>query len=77
MPAPKPLSQNESPLSKAAARWLMAEKQHLQPHALYLLDLAHWGLENKVEDEWRRWSYRWATWREVNPPQWALRVPAG
>jgi hypothetical protein len=26
MPAPKPLPENESPLSKAAARWLMAEK---------------------------------------------------
>ncbi len=52
MPAPKTLPQNESPLSKAALKWLMKERVHAPPWELHLLDLAHWGLENKVEGEW-------------------------
>jgi hypothetical protein len=85
MPAPKPLPENESPLSKAAARWLMAEKQHLEPHALYLLDLAYWGLENKVEGEWPD-RHRPAVeqqvgllfgWKPANVIGWLLSNPNG
>jgi hypothetical protein len=43
---------NRSPLNKAAWKWLKEARQSPEPHYLYLLSLAAWGLENGVEGDW-------------------------
>jgi hypothetical protein len=53
MPAqPHSLPQNDSPLNRAAHKWLMQARAAGEPHYLHLLNLAWWGLENGAEGEW-------------------------
>jgi hypothetical protein len=50
---PHELPQNSLPLNQAALHWLReAQAAPLEPHRLYLLSLAFWGLENGAEGEW-------------------------
>src|SRR6516225_3155718 len=43
---------NNNPLNKAAWKWLREAKQPTDQHALYLLDLAWWGLHHGAEGDW-------------------------
>jgi len=46
------LPQNNTPLNRAAKRWLeKAKGGDPTPHDLHLLSLAYWGLENGVQGE--------------------------
>jgi hypothetical protein len=46
------LLQNKSPLNKAALEWLREANESTEPHHLYLLSLAAWGLANGSEGDW-------------------------
>jgi hypothetical protein len=46
------LAENSHSLNRAALRWLKEAKEPAQPHYLYLLQLAAWGLEEKAEGDW-------------------------
>ena len=39
---------NQSALSLEARRWVLEARAQAQPQLLYLLSLAHWGLEKQV-----------------------------
>ncbi len=42
---PEPIHANYDPLNQLAKRYLRLEKQSPDPSALYLIQLAHWGLD--------------------------------
>jgi hypothetical protein len=76
---------NNHPLNKAAWKWLKEARQPTPQHALYLLDLAHWGLEHGAEGDWPARD-RWAleeqlghlcAWKPVNVLKRLLSNPDG
>ena len=54
MAATQPYSvpQNDSQLNRAAWKWLKIARADAPPTYLYLLSLAQWGLEQRVEGDW-------------------------
>jgi hypothetical protein len=82
---PHSLRQNNSPLGRAAHKWLMQAREHAPPRDLHLLSLAWWGLENRVEGEWperdraaleQQVSGLFA-WEPKNVLKWLLSNPNG
>jgi hypothetical protein len=76
---------NNHPLNKAAWKWLKEARQPTPQHALYLLDLAHWGLENGVEGEWpardrpalEEQLGHLCAWKPKDVLEWLLSNPDG
>jgi hypothetical protein len=77
--------QNNKPLNREALRWLIQAKESPEPHLLHVLTLAHWGLENGVQGDWRD-NHRSAVeeqvgvmlgWEQAVALKWLLSNPDG
>jgi hypothetical protein len=77
--------QNESPLNKAAWKRLKEARESPPQHHLYLLSLAAWGLEQRVEGDWperERYALQEQVnilfgWKPENVVAWLLSNPNG
>jgi hypothetical protein len=76
---------NENPLNKASWKRLKEARESPPPHHLYLLSLAAWGLENKVQGEWpdrdrpavQQQVDGLFGWKQENAMAWLLSNPNG
>lgn len=76
---------HNNPLNQAAWKWLKEARQPTPQHALYLLDLAHWGLENGAEWDWpardrpalEEQIGLMCAWKPANVLKWLLSNPDG
>jgi hypothetical protein len=79
------LPENSSVLNRLALQRLKEAKAEAPPHHLHLLNLAFWGLENRIEGEWPE-SDRPALemqvglllgWKPANVVRWLTSNPNG
>jgi hypothetical protein len=79
------LEQNASLLNRAAWKWLKQARAEAPPHYLHVLNLAAWGLEEKVEGEWpsrdqpavEEQVYGLFGWKPDNVLHWLVSNPNG
>ena len=82
---PNSLPQNNSLLNRAAWKWLKLARADAPPHSLHLLNLAYWGLEQRVEGDWpadEEYALQEQVngllgWRLENVEPWLLSNPEG
>src|SRR5579871_5226221 len=79
------LKENNSPLNRAALKWLREAREPVAPAYLHLLSLAMWGLENEASGEWPQREtgalenqvHALLGWEPKTALEWLLTNPEG